>query len=135
MRSRQTYRSNTTGETIVAKPNDHYLALFKWGEHNPILITLSDEGYLAVEDPEDPPPGLCLPAAVELADAARKEIKIKDLRKTVIIMQRQSTGTYFPIAHVMNRAVFLLFDPGAPRLELTREGKKHLKKLGIRLSA
>jgi hypothetical protein len=86
---------------------------------------------LGIEDPEDPPSGQRLDAAVAVAASVREQLDAEGSPKNVLVTQRQSTGAYFPVALVESKSVTLLFDPGAPRLELTREGKRSLRQLGI----
>ena len=117
----------------MARPEDHYLAVFEQGTQSPQLMSFCPKGWMVVEDPESPPPGMQLAEAIEAAGVVREHLDAEGSSKAVLIMQRQSTGAYFPVAHVDTKALMLLFDPGAPRLQLTREGRARLKQLDIRL--
>lgn len=105
----------------MSGPRNHYVGLIKPGE-GIVMATPSPTGLTIVPDPENPPPGMCLRGAVEAA--AHK-------RRPRVVLQRQSSGGYFPVALVERKAVTLLFDPGASTLMLTPKALRKLKRLGV----
>ncbi len=114
------------------KLDGHYIGVFKRGEAPSILNIAAGPSAVpsAVADPENPPPGLGLAAAVDVAFKLRKPLR--RLRLKAVVLSRQSTGAYVPVAVVSGqKAVTLLFDPGNPRLTITREGLEILSRMGM----
>ena len=118
----------------MARPEDHYLSVFKRGEEGPKLVQFDTEsGWTVIDDPENPPHGMHLPEAVERASLARERLDREKTDQHVIVTWRQSDGGYFPVALVESKSIFILFDPGLPRLQLSREGRQHLRKIGLKI--
>jgi hypothetical protein len=116
----------------MARPEDHYVALVNKSNPEPSLLTRTPCGrWVPVDDPENPPPGMMLMQALTRAAAlVRGHFNNKS---NVVVVWRQSDGSYFPVALVETNSISLLFDPGKPRLTLTKEGKRALRKAGLQL--